>query len=457
MTTGAEPEERLALGRPGRRTGIWVCAICVLALIGAGAAYAMATVRGERCGSGQELVATPRDPLLSADEVRDREDDRLQTLAEAVAEMGPPFGGLVGGLGYNYDQLLRVYGIEAGVVAWTRHNAPVTLLDGSTLEPRWALRPATKRTAWDAYGDRFLLAGLAGDRPTDVSLYDTGDGSLVWCHRLAERHRVGQPISTAFTAAGDVVVAMRSGSGIRVTRLAARSGTTVWTGRHDGLDRADYLGELRGVLLAGGAEEFRLGDVDPHAEERPVVAALDPGTGKEKWTYDAPAGGRVHVVGTTGDRAVLVQRAGAEALLVGLDVDGAKTWEVATPGASFEATVRGGVVLLDAGDALVAYDVESGDRLWARPIPSDRTFFPYGFTLDQMPSLDGSRVLMPTTTDLRILDVRVGSETVFPMPTDGVSTTYWPYQLMVASDLIGIVTNTGAVLVHRDAFPEESR
>ncbi len=443
--TPADP--RLSMGR---RSRIGVVVVCVLALVGAGATYAVVAVRGDRCGSGQELVSNPRDPLLDAEQVRDRDDDRLHTLAEAVEEMGPPFGELVGGLGYNYDQLLHVYGIEAGVLAWTRHNAPVTLLGGQSLEPRWALRPATKRTAWDAYGDRFLLADLAGNRPTDVSLYDTDKGTRVWCHRLEEHHRDGSPFSTTFLGEdGDVVVAMRSGSGIRVSRLAAGTGAQTWTRTHSGLDRADYLGEIGDVLLAGGAEEYQLGDLDPNSDERPVLAGLDPGNGKEQWTYDAPAGGRVHVVGTTGERVVLVQRAGSETQLVALDADGEQQWEVATPGASFEATLRGEVVLLDAGSALFAYDAESGEQLWTKPIPTDRTFFPYGFTLDQMPSLDETHVLMPTTTDLRILDVEVGSEQVFAMPTDGVSTTYWPYQLMATPDLIGVVTNTGAVLVRR--------
>jgi hypothetical protein len=36
------------------------------------------------------------------------------------------------------------------------------------------------------------------------------------------------------------------------------------------------------------------------------------------------------------------------------------------------------------------------------------------------------------------------------LPTDGVSTTYWPYQLAVSGGLIAVATNTGAVVVRRE-------
>ena len=36
------------------------------------------------------------------------------------------------------------------------------------------------------------------------------------------------------------------------------------------------------------------------------------------------------------------------------------------------------------------------------------------------------------------------------LPTDGISTTYWPYQLAVTDTQIAIATNTGAVVVDRE-------
>jgi hypothetical protein len=57
---------------------------------------------------------------------------------------------------------------------------------------------------------------------------------------------------------------------------------------------------------------------------------------------------------------------------------------------------------------------------------------------------------MPTTTDLVVLDVRNGSQEEYPLPVDGINTTYWPYQLAVTGDAIGVVTNTGAVVARRN-------
>ena len=37
------------------------------------------------------------------------------------------------------------------------------------------------------------------------------------------------------------------------------------------------------------------------------------------------------------------------------------------------------------------------------------------------------------------------------LPVDGISTTYWPYEVAVSEGLIAVATNTGAVVVRRDA------
>ena len=59
-------------------------------------------------------------------------------------------------------------------------------------------------------------------------------------------------------------------------------------------------------------------------------------------------------------------------------------------------------------------------------------------------------MLVPTTTALVALDVRDGNQVGYPLPVDGVSTTYWPYQLLATPDLLGVVTNTGAVVTRRE-------
>jgi hypothetical protein len=117
--------------------------------------------------------------------------------------------------------------------------------------------------------------------------------------------------------------------------------------------------------------------------------------------------------------------------------------------AAFEATLRDGVVVMKSASALYGYDAATGKQLWTEKVPTDRTYFPYGFTLGQMPSLDDTHVLVPTTTDLVVLDVRDGSQRPYPLPVDGINTTYWPYQLLATPDLLGVMTNTGAVVARR--------
>ncbi len=98
-----------------------------------------------------------------------------------------------------------------------------------------------------------------------------------------------------------------------------------------------------------------------------------------------------------------------------------------------------------------AYDIENGHRLWTRVLPDKPQLLPYGFELDSIPMLDEDHALIGTTTALRTLDLRTGAMTSpAPLPTDGINTTYWPYQLAVSAGLIAVATNTGAVVVRRE-------
>ena len=138
--------------------------------------------------------------------------------------MGAPFGTVRAGVGYDYDQWLHLYAVSGGVLTWTKNNAPVTYLEDGTLTPRWSLRPATKRTAWDASADRFLLLDLAGSRPTTVGAFDLATGKPTWCAELAPRHRNGDPVATAFLGDGDVMVALPGKHGVVMTRLGGANG-----------------------------------------------------------------------------------------------------------------------------------------------------------------------------------------------------------------------------------------
>ena len=83
-------------------------------------------------------------------------------------------------------------------------------------------------------------------------------------------------------------------------------------------------------------------------------------------------------------------------------------------------------------------------------MPSRPQFLPYGFELDSVPLLDDDHVLLGTTTALRTLDLRTGAMTSAALPTDGINTTYWPYQVAVSPGLIAVATNTGAAVVRRE-------
>ena len=70
-----------------------------------------------------------------------------------------------------------------------------------------------------------------------------------------------------------------------------------------------------------------------------------------------------------------------------------------------------------------------------------------------MPLLDADHALIGSTTALHALDLSDGSMTPAALPTDGINTTYWPYQLAVSDGLIAVATNTGAVVARHDVVP----
>ncbi|MGY2876999.1 hypothetical protein ACVW00_004189 [Marmoricola sp. URHA0025 HA25] len=446
--TAVRSAGRRAAGRPLALPRWWVAvlAACVLVV----AAVVVVVVRATVPPCRDELVGDPRSPLLDAAGMRAQPDARLDRLVVAVDDLAAPFGDVRAGVGYDYDQWLHLYGIEGGVLAFTKNNAPVTLLDPSTLKARWSLRPDSKRIAWDADGDRFLLLDLAKGSPTRVSAYDVSDGERVWCASLDHDQSSGDPVATTFLGNGDVLTALPDGAKIALTRLSAGTGHEVWSRSYAGLARADYVGPLTSdLVLAGGTEEFRLAEQAPDANGGPAIAALDAGDGSPEWTWSAGAGAIAHVVGVDAGRVVVVERAADGVRMLALSDDGSEQWSVQPQDAAYEATLRDGVVVMKSAGALYGYDDQTGEQLWRKPVPTDRTYFPYGFTLGQMPSLDAGHVLVPTTTDLVALDVHDGSQVHYPLPVDGISTTYWPYQLLATPDLLGVVANTGAVVARR--------
>lgn len=441
------PAERLAL--PGRR---WIAAVVVVAVVAVSAVVVVVRLRPSGCGAEK---ASTRGPLLSTTQMTEQPDERLDTLARAVDAMGGPFGEVRAGVGFDYDQWLRLYGVADGLLAWTKNNAPVTLLDPDTLKARWSLRPLRKRTAWDASEDRFLLLDLARGKPTQVASYDLGSGKEQWCVELGPDHEDGEPVATTFID-GSVLVALPAASGgLEVARLASNDGRTVWHRKLAGINRGDFLAPLSDELfVAGGTEEYRLAESNPSVPAGPVISAYSLSDGDEQWSWSAPANTLVHVVGIDPGpdsvRTIAVARSAEGTRLFALSADGTEAWSRLPDSVAYEATLRDGVVLMRSRAGLDGYDAATGEPLWHRDIPTDQTFFPYGFTLAQMPSLDADHVLMPTTTALRVLDLHTGTDVAYPLPADGINTTYWPYQLAVTPELIGVVTNIGGVVSSRE-------
>jgi len=446
---GRPPRGRRSAGRPLALPTWWIGAFAAFLLVVVGVVVVVVRLEVPPCRD--DLVGHPRNSLLSPAKMADQPDDRLDQLSSAVASMGPPFGDVLGGVGYDYDQWLHVFGIDGGVLAFTKNNAPVTLLDAQSLEPRWSLRPDSKRIAWDADDGRFLLLDLSAEHATRVSAYDEADGRRIWCASVGQSHKDGDPVSTAFLGNGDVLTALPDHDKVALTRLSATTGKEIWSRSYDGVGRADFLGALTDdLVLAGGTEEFRLAEQAPGGKGGPAVTALEASDGSVAWSWTADSGSLVHVVGIDSGRVVAVERSTAGVRLFALSDTGDELWSTDPEDAAYEATMRDGVVVMKSAAALYGYDDESGELLWKKPVPTDQTYFPYGFTLGQMPSLDDTHLLVPTTSGLVALDVHHGSQVGYPLPVDGINTTYWPYQLLATPDLLALVTNTGAVVARRE-------
>jgi outer membrane protein assembly factor BamB len=425
----------------------WIAALVGFLLVAV--AVVVVVVRTTAAPCGDEVVSTPRSPLLSPARMAEQPDERLDRISAAVSAMGGPFGDVLGGVGYDYGQWLHLYGVDDGLVAFTKNNRAVTVLDPDTLAARFAVLPATKRIAWDASGRDFLLLDLSADHDTRVSSYSLADGHRRWCSQAGQQHRSGQPVATAFVDQGDIVTALPDGAKIALTRLSGKDGSRQWTHSYSAMDRADYLGPLTGdLLVAGGSEEYRLAD-EPTTQGGPVITAVHGTDGKPAWSWDAEPGATAHVVGVDAGLVVVVERGPGGVRMFALSDQGTERWSTQPVDAAYEATLRGDTVIMKSASALYGYDARSGQLRWRTDVPTGRTFFPYGFTLAQMPSLDEDHVLMPTTTGLVVLDLRDGSQVDHPLPVDGISTTYWPYQLAVTQDAIGVVTNTGGVVARR--------
>ncbi|ROR89233.1 putative pyrroloquinoline-quinone binding quinoprotein [Nocardioides aurantiacus] len=429
----------------------------VVAVLAAGAGTWL-TRREAAPGCGAEVTsyaaADSASPFLDADARAADPDERRDRLVEVLQDDGGPLGEVLGAVGYDYQQWAQVGGYAQGIGVRTRDDPDFTMLDDETLEPRWSVAVGTQRSTYDADHSRYVVLTLPADRAPDVVALDADSGRQRWCARLdggpLSRESV---VSTQLLDEGIVVLADD-----RLSRLGPDG--PGWE-RDATLTGTDFLGSFDGGLLVGGSPLTDL--LDPSALERreagPALALLDADTGRARWTDDLPAGAGVSVVGTTEDRAVLTRwdAGDAEGRLVALDADGREAWSVVPArGTAYDATVRAGRVLVRAGTRWSAYDATDGRRLWAFTVPATPQFLPYGSELAAVPLLDEDHVLVAGTDALHVLDLRTGRRTSTPLPTDGVSTTFWPYAVVLSPSLVALATNTAAVVARRADLADAS-
>ena len=430
-----------------------------LALVAA-AGFAYARSR-QPCGDEVTSLSASRSssPFLDAEEQAQQPDKNRDELVRTLAADPAPIGEVMGAVGYHYEQWAQVSAYAQGVGVRTRDNPDFTMLDDESLRPRWSVEVDTKQSTYDASDRRYLVATLLSDTSPDLVSLDADTGRRIWCVPLGgDAVRASDPFATQVLDDEDVaVLGPADGRKERIVRLSGRDGSVVWERTLDA-DSGDFIGDMGDeTLLAGGREQFRLFD-PAELEKRPEgtsLVLLSARDGKAIWKRRSTAGSDVHVLGTDPQTGTAVVQEWREergrAELRAINRDGDQEWyAVPAGGAPFDATLRGGRIIVREGERWSAYDLESGHRLWRRSVPARPQFLPYGFELDSIPMLDPDHALIGGTTALHTLDLRNGTMTSAPLPTDGINTTYWPYQVAVTDRLIAVATNTGAVVVRRE-------
>ncbi len=372
-------------------------------------------------------------------------DPRVGRLAESLSAFGTP----IAGVGYDYDRWLNLVALQHDLVAWTKRNSTWTLLDGTDLSPRWGARAPKAGMTWDASADRFFEIDLGNQ--TRVVARQMSDGKAIWCTPISGRATIIQ-IATAVTHDNGLVIATPSGNGYQIQRLSGRSGAALW--KVPGPTSHPRLTQLdESLLLAGGMSFGEAFDADNQAQtNHPSVRAINLADGTTPWQWTSPHPGTLHLVGLDRETALLAAITPNRVHFYRLNAQGQAKMLFSLPGQDVQATVRFGVIITREqlpSEHLVGRDAISGEVRWELPIRSQPQYFPYGYDLAGAPSLPDGQILLGATDALVALDVDSGKGKAFALPTDGISTTYWPYQLALTADgaLTGVVTNIGAVVV----------
>lgn len=373
------------------------------------------------------------------------DDPRLARLVTAAEGWGE--GSVVGAVGYDYDRYIDLAALPRMFAVWRKDDPVMMTIDAATGDPRWGIRQAQVRHTWDASAERFMMLAAPQGEPIEVSSHAMDSGERRWCVRL-DQPPVGadDPITTRVDEGNNVLVLAGKVGEQRLTMLAGDDGRVQWTRKPSGIDRGAYLsGEWSGVSVIGGRPTHELGE--PPADSPEVLAGIND-KGSVVWRHKVEAGATASVVGDL-DGQVVVREAinGRHRLLMLDQATGREQWQVASVPATSDVAVRGSRVLIRTTNAIRALDIGTGKPAWRIPVRQQPQQFPYGFRLSSQPMLDGHTLLLGSTDALIEVDLRNGSQQRMALPVDGISTTYWPYQVVIAGPSLGVVTNTGAVVI----------
>lgn len=429
----------------------------VVALVGVAAVAVPRLVPG--CGEQVTEVsaADSSSPFLDAAQRGEQPDHDRDALVAQLEADPAPFGEVLGAVGYHDEQWAELSALAQGIGVRTHDNTDLTMLDDQTLKPRWSVRVDRRRSTYDASDRRYLVATMPSKAAPALVALDANDGQRLWCTTLGE-HAVhqGDPFATQILDDQDVAVLTPvGGEGERLVRIDGQDASQVWERTLDA-DSGDFVGEMGpDRLLLGGRAQFELFDAASVAKRPagPALVLVSAKDGSTIWTRPASAGVDVHVLGTSSGSAIVQEwnTRTSTARLIAIDSRGNQDWyAVPARGASFDAVLRSGRILVRAGTRWSAYAVEDGHRLWTRTVPRTPQFLPYGFELASIATLDREHVLIGGTTALHTLDLSTGEMTAASLPTDGINRTYWPYQTAVSPGLIAVATHTGAAVVRRE-------
>lgn len=373
-------------------------------------------------------------------------DQRLERLIGAAEGWGA--GKVFASVGYDYDRYVDLAALPVGYAVWRQDNPVMAVVDPETADPVWGIRQAEVRHTWDASAERFVMLAAPDDGPLEVSAHAMSSGERRWCVRLDQAPLAAtDPISTSVAADHRVLVLAGDADDLRLSSLDGDDGAVRWSHVVEGVDRGDYVSSAwQGVVVVGGRPSHEL--AEPPSADAEVIAGVDEETGEVRWRHAVSPGATASVAGDRDGQVVVRESGPGGHRLVMLDHEtGEQRWEAGGIAANADLAVRGGVLLVRTAEALAGRHLGTGRELWRTPVRQQPQAFPYGFRLAQQPMLDDGHLLLGATDALVRLRLSDGHQERWELPTDGVSTTFWPYRVALSGASLAVATNTGAVLV----------